>query len=120
MIETTPVLLVDQGGSQGGLFVANRFWLDGVFAEGVNDQKANAEELGFHFRKAGIRVAHVNLISYNPVEGCEFQRPSNNRVHQFKRWLEDEGVTVTYRISRGLEANAACGQLQHKHLSSQR
>ena len=40
------------------------------------------------------------------------QRPAQKRIKAFKTILEQEKVAVTVRYSRGLAANAACGQLR--------
>jgi 23S rRNA (adenine2503-C2)-methyltransferase len=41
----------------------------------------------------------------------DYQRPDQKRIKAFKTILEQEKVGVTVRYSRGLAANAACGQL---------
>jgi 23S rRNA (adenine2503-C2)-methyltransferase len=58
--------------------------------------------------------SHINLIPWNPVDESEFQRPSRNRVYAFKALLEQAGIPVSIRITRGLEAAAACGQLRNQ------
>lgn len=58
-------------------------------------------------------AAHVNVIPWNPVSDSDFKRPSNNAVHAFRRELEAAGVAASLRITRGLEAAAACGQLRN-------
>ena len=59
-------------------------------------------------------ASHVNLIPWNFVEGEEnYSRPSRNRVRAFERALRDANVAVSIRETRGLEANAACGQLRN-------
>ena len=40
------------------------------------------------------------------------QRPDQKRIRALKTILEQEKVAVTVRYSRGLAANAACGQLR--------
>lgn len=54
---------------------------------------------------------NINLIPYNPVEGSEFKKPSNNAVMKFKYILEHSGKKVTVRLERGADIDAACGQL---------
>lgn len=62
------------------------------------------------------RVAtHVNLIPWNPVDDGDFQRPSRSGVDQFRKVLEANGVEVTIRVTRGLDAAAACGQLRNQN-----
>ena len=62
--------------------------------------------------------SHVNLIPWNPVDESEFKRPSKNAVQRFVGVLERSGIRCSVRVTRGLEAAAACGQLRNKHQSS--
>ncbi|MDJ0731348.1 MAG: 23S rRNA (adenine(2503)-C(2))-methyltransferase RlmN [Crocosphaera sp.] len=56
--------------------------------------------------------SHVNLIPYNPIEEADYQRPDAESINVFKSILEGQNIAVSVRYSRGLEANAACGQLR--------
>jgi 23S rRNA (adenine2503-C2)-methyltransferase len=56
----------------------------------------------------------VNLIAYNPIDEEDFKRPSPERVAAFKAALEQRHVAVSERASRGLDENAACGQLHRR------
>ena len=62
--------------------------------------------------------SHVNLIAYNPIQGEDFKRPQHQTIKSFMNILERRGISVTLRSSRGLDQNAACGQLRHKHLTN--
>ena len=42
----------------------------------------------------------------------DYQRPDEKRIRAFKTIVEQEKVAVIVRYSRGLAANAACGQLR--------
>ena len=75
----------------------------------VNDYSYHAEELS---ELLGILPCHVNLIPYNPVEDEDFVRPSKDRIKAFKEILEIKRFKVSLRASRGLDQNAACGQLR--------
>ena len=77
----------------------------------LNDRPEHAEELA---DRVGGFQSHVNLIAYNPIEEEEFQRPTPQRIHAFRRVLERRGVAVSLRASRGLDQNAACGQLRRQ------
>ena len=85
-----------------------------ILLGGLNDHTKHAQELadlvtGFQ--------SHVNLIEYNPIEGEAFQRPSTSRVKSFMSILKKRRVAVSLRTSRGLDKNAACGQLRRQHAS---
>ncbi len=75
----------------------------------VNDLPEHATELAKHLR--GFQ-SHVNLIPYNPISEEEFQRPGKKRINVFKQILQDHKIAVSVRYSKGLEADAACGQLR--------
>jgi 23S rRNA (adenine2503-C2)-methyltransferase len=85
-----------------------------ILLAGLNDQPSHAEELAQHLR--GFQ-SHVNLIPYNPIDEVSYQRPSRKQVQYFANWLTDAGLAVSVRYSRGLEKDAACGQLRASQLS---
>ena len=80
-----------------------------VLLAGVNDGVEHAQRLG---RRLSNRRATVNLIPYNPVAGDRFERPPAEQVERFCEALTANGVVATVRWSRGMEAQAACGQLR--------
>jgi 23S rRNA (adenine2503-C2)-methyltransferase len=79
---------------------------------GINDSDQTAMALADLLRG---RLCHVNVIPYNPVEMLDFHRPSGERIERFARILDDVGIPVTVRYSRGVEIAAACGQLRAEH-----
>ena len=81
----------------------------------LNDQPQHAEELADQVR--GFQ-SHVNLIAYNPIDDEGFQRPNPETIEAFRRVLEQRGVAVSLRASRGLDQNAACGQLRRQHAAT--
>jgi 23S rRNA (adenine2503-C2)-methyltransferase len=81
----------------------------------VNDLPEHAAELAQKIR--GFQ-SHVNLIPYNPIQEADYQRPSEQRIKAFKNVLQNENITVSVRYSRGLEADAACGQLRATKLEA--
>lgn len=83
--------------------------LEYILLSDVNDTPQCADELA---DIAGQLRCNVNLIRYNPVPGLEFRRPAEERVIAFRDRLEQAGVNVQIRASRGLQAQAACGQLR--------
>lgn len=80
-----------------------------VLLGGENDSVDHARALAD--RLWGKRCT-VNLIPYNPVQGDDFHRPHPEDVDSFRQFLEDAGRVATVRWSRGLEGDAACGQLR--------
>ena len=82
-----------------------------ILLGGLNDQPRHAAALAQLLR--GFQ-SHVNLIPYNPIQEEEFQRPTPQAVEAFRRALMDRHVAVSVRASRGLDADAACGQLRRR------
>jgi 23S rRNA (adenine2503-C2)-methyltransferase len=56
--------------------------------------------------------AHVNLIPLNPTGGFAGREPSRRRVDAFARRLRAQCVNATVRRNRGVDIDAACGQLR--------
>jgi 23S rRNA (adenine2503-C2)-methyltransferase len=80
----------------------------------TNDSEDQAERL----IPIAMRLhAHVNLIPLNPTPGWPSKPSAPERIAAFVRVLEDAGVTVTVRDTRGREIEAACGQL-HQEMSA--
>lgn len=75
----------------------------------VNDRPEHAIELAEHLR--GFQ-SHVNLIPYNPIQEVDYQRPDPRRLEQFLSALKQRHIAASVRRSRGLAADAACGQLR--------
>jgi len=84
-----------------------------ILLAGVNDSTAHAQELA---QKIKGFQCHVNVIPYNPVQEASYRRPSPDSVKSFSDALEKMGIAVTVRYSRGLDADAACGQLRASRL----
>jgi 23S rRNA (adenine2503-C2)-methyltransferase len=82
-----------------------------ILLGGLNDQPRHAEALARLLR--GFQ-SHVNLIPYNPIVEEDFQRPTPAAVDAFRRGLEARHIAVSVRASRGLDADAACGQLRRR------
>jgi len=82
-----------------------------ILLGGVNDQLRHAEALARLLR--GFQ-SHVNLIAYNPIAEEEFIRPAPEAVEAFRHALHQRHVAVSVRASRGLDADAACGQLRRR------
>ena len=86
--------------------------LEYVLLAGINDTNVCAEGLA--------NIAHrlrcnVNLIRYNHVDATDtFRRPAQPAVKAFADRLLRRGVNVHVRQSRGLDADAACGQLRQR------
>jgi len=87
-----------------------------VMLDGVNNTDRDARELGALLKG---KMAHVNLIPFNPVDDTPYHAPSRNAIARFSDALVAAGLNVTVRDTRGREADAACGQL-HERVMRQR
>lgn len=80
-----------------------------ILLAGVNDLPEHALQLAKCLR--GFQ-SHVNLIPYNPIQEVDYKRPSSDRIQAFLNVLQQQNIAVSVRYSRGLDADAACGQLR--------
>lgn len=88
-----------------------RITFEYVLIKGVND----TEEIALKLAKSiqGI-PCKINLILYNPIADADFERPSMESVNRFREILYPRAPAVTLRISKGVDIQAACGQLKTK------
>ena len=80
-----------------------------LMLNGVNDKLEHAYELSNLLK--GFQC-HVNLIQYNQIDNVEFKRVPLTNLQLFQSKLSSNGIAVSFRKSRGLDKNAACGQLR--------
>jgi len=85
--------------------------LEYILLGGLNDLPKHAEQLARFARQ--IR-SNVNLIRYNPVASLPYERPTSEAAMRFQEILRRHGVNVHMRKSRGLDIDAACGQLRRR------
>jgi 23S rRNA (adenine2503-C2)-methyltransferase len=84
-----------------------------VLLDGVNDSLEQARRLA---RLVNHRLSHVNLIPMNRIEGSSLAPPSKARAQAFQAVLQAAGISTTIRATRGLDIDAACGQLRARQL----
>jgi 23S rRNA (adenine2503-C2)-methyltransferase len=80
---------------------------------GINDSDQTARDLADLLRG---RLCHVNIIPLNPVDVLPYERPNAEGIERFAEILRAAGIPSTVRYSRGLDIDAACGQLRAKEL----
>ena len=83
--------------------------LEYVLIEGVNDSPKDVKDLSSIARRL---KAKVNLIPYSPVHDKSFQAPLKNDIEMFRDILIRNRIDVTLRKSKGMDIEAACGQLK--------
>ncbi|MEW6412130.1 MAG: 23S rRNA (adenine(2503)-C(2))-methyltransferase RlmN [Candidatus Zixiibacteriota bacterium] len=96
----------------------SRVTFEYILFEGFNDTKADVKAIAEFIKSIPCKI---NLLAYNPVEslaavdGPQLRRPSDEKVDWFAKQLYPRAPAVTVRRSRGVDINAACGQLAAKH-----
>jgi len=86
-----------------------RITFEYTMIRGVNDDLALAPTLAGIADEVG---AFVNLIPYNPIPFQDWKPSTPERIQAFARVLEERGVPVAVRETRGRDIEAACGQLR--------
>jgi 23S rRNA (adenine2503-C2)-methyltransferase len=86
-----------------------RITFEYVMIAGVNDSDADADQLA---RLARRLRALVNILPLHPGGSEELTPTSAARIRAFADRLRNQGVEASVRRSRGLDINAACGQLR--------
>lgn len=89
----------------------NKITLEYIVFNDFNDKIEDANELVEFAKRVPCKV---NIIEYNPIEQADFVNADVNAIDQFKEVLEDNGIIVNVRRSRGKDIDAACGQLAGK------
>lgn len=79
-----------------------------ILLAGLNDSIQDAQKLS---QLLAERLAHVNLIPYNPIQGVNYKTPTQETVKKFAQILTKEGISNSIRVTMGAEIEAACGQL---------
>ena len=82
-----------------------------LLIKGVNDGLEDARALAEFIRGISCKI---NLITYNPVDGIGYERPTQAAIEAFRDYLLPRAPAVTTRKSRGDDIAAACGQLAGK------
>jgi 23S rRNA (adenine2503-C2)-methyltransferase len=80
-----------------------------VMIGGVNDRDADADRLAVLARRLG---ALVNILPLHPGGAPDLTPTAPDRIRAFAGRLRNQGIEATVRRSRGLDIDAACGQLR--------
>lgn len=91
-----------------------KVFLEYIMLSGINDSLEDAKKLADYIKSIGkLQLLHVNLIRYNATDN-NLVSSSGNKTQIFKKFLEENRISVTIRKSLGEEIQGACGQLAGK------
>jgi 23S rRNA (adenine2503-C2)-methyltransferase len=93
---------------EAALAFRKRITFEYVLIAGKNDADSDADQLAKLAHRVG---AHVNLLPLHPGGSPGLTPTSGNRIRAFAERLRNQGVEAVIRRSRGLDIDAACGQL---------
>jgi len=82
-----------------------------ILIDGVNDSLNHAKDLVKILNGLSCKI---NLIPFNPFDGCNYLRSKESTIYKFKDFLIKKGLITTLRITRGDAIDGACGQLVGK------
>jgi 23S rRNA (adenine2503-C2)-methyltransferase len=94
-----------------------RVTLEYVLIPEFNMSDGDADALGKLSRRQPFKL---NLIPYNPGRVDPFARPTEDEIDRFVARLLPLAPAVTVRRSRGLDIDAACGQLWNASLNEKK
>ncbi len=92
----------------------HRITFEYVMISGVNDQVEDALKLKKLIE--GLKCK-INIIPYNAIDGKK-NIPAEEEINEFIRPFLNLNVVISVRRSKGVDIDAACGQLYYKHQDS--
>ena len=94
-----------------------RITFEYVMIAGRNDRDEDVGALIALARRLG---AHVNLLPLHPGGDPSLRPTGTTRIREFREQLAHAGIEAVVRRSRGLDIDAACGQLHVKMAKRER
>ena len=88
-----------------------RLTFEYLLLKDVNDSKKDVEDIK---KLLSGMNAYINLIPYNNVDEREYESSSEENALRFYDLLKKANIAVTLRQKRGVDIDAACGQLRAK------
>jgi 23S rRNA (adenine2503-C2)-methyltransferase len=85
-----------------------RISIEWALIEGINDTAEQAHKLAELIKG---ELFHVNLIRLNPVKHYSGIPTGTDQAAAFQNILLSAGVPCTFRVRRGIDIQAGCGQL---------
>ncbi|UCE06050.1 MAG: 23S rRNA (adenine(2503)-C(2))-methyltransferase RlmN [bacterium] len=92
----------------------NRITFEYVMIDGLNDGIDDALRLSRLLK--GLKCK-INIIPYNSIDE-QHAPPSEEAINEFIRPFLNQNIVISVRRSKGMDINAACGQLYYKYKKS--
>ena len=83
-----------------------------VMLKDLNDSAEIAEELADLCQN---QLIHINLIPYNNTNIAGISGTAKQKIYDFQKILQNNGINATVRTTMGEDISAACGQLANKN-----
>ena len=91
---------------------SRRVSLEYIVIKNLNDSNKHLEELARIARENGF---HINLIPLNEIDEFNYKSSEYSHIKEVENKLVNLGANATIRNKRGLDIDAACGQLRIKY-----
>jgi len=91
-----------------------RITFEYVLIRDLNDTVADAQTLARLIRGIPCKI-NVIPLNEDPEHFPQHRHPDDDTINRFAITLRDANLTVTVRWSKGLDVDAACGQLKGRH-----
>ena len=88
-----------------------RITFEYLLMEDINDSLKDAAEFAEYCKSFPVKI---NIIEYNSTGDSRFKRSSNEKFNAFVISMKSKNLVVNVRRSRGMDIDAACGQLAGK------
>lgn len=88
-----------------------RITFEYLLMDGINDSLKDAKEFAEYCKSFPVKI---NIIEFNSTNDKRFRRSSNESFDEFVKFLKSRNLVVNIRRSRGMDIDAACGQLAGK------
>ncbi|MBU8891985.1 MAG: 23S rRNA (adenine(2503)-C(2))-methyltransferase RlmN [Bacteroidales bacterium] len=88
-----------------------RITFEYLLMEGINDSLKDAQEFAEYCKSFPVKI---NIIEYNSTSDKRFKKSPNDSFNEFVTFMKSKNLVVNVRRSRGMDIDAACGQLAGK------
>lgn len=110
-LSSQPLADLKQALNEYALKTNRRFSFEYALMKGENDSE---EDLAALISYCKGMLCHVNLIPLNKIDDSPITPASSSQLKYWESRLQDNGIAVSIRASRGSDIAAACGQLAYK------